>query len=69
MSQSSEDTVEEVVKLNFYDLPNSERHFIAVLLTILFLMGIVGNTSILYVIKGFKPPVSVFCNSALTQIG
>ena len=60
MPQNSNDTTEDGDKLNFYDLAGGERHLIAVVLTILFLMGIVGNTLILYVIKGFKPPVNQY---------
>jgi len=58
MVQLSNDTSEADNKLHFYDLPIGEQYLIAVILTILFFMGIVGNSGILYVIRGFKPSVS-----------
>ena len=61
MSTTTNDSVSGAhVKLNFYDLPDWERHLMAVVFTVLFLMGLVGNTVILYVIRGFKPSVSYY---------
>ena len=61
MTESSNDTIaEDGPTTNFYDLTSVERLLIAIILAILCLMGIIGNSVILYVIRGFKPSVSFY---------
>ena len=43
---------------HFDSLPSWEQHLIAGILVLFFVMGMLGNSSILAVIRNFKPSVS-----------
>lgn len=43
---------------HFSDLGVVEKYMVRLVLSLLFLMGLVGNTVILHIIRGFKPAVS-----------
>ena len=44
---------------HFSDLGVVEKYVVRLVLSLLFLMGLVGNTVILHIIRGFKPAVSI----------
>ena len=44
---------------SFLTLPSVEQHVVSVVLCLFFLMGFVGNSGILVIIRGFKPSVSL----------